>query len=122
MDESLRAAVEMFNAGHFTEFQDQLETLVARTRAASERQFYTLLRHFAEALHQTGNAQFESAEALLVPALRKLEEYVPRFRGLNVESLREDLLVVATELREVRSGRKAEFRVPRLPRLRVLAE
>ncbi len=122
MDESLRAAVELFNAARFTEFQDQLETLVARTRAASERQFYTLLRHFAEALHQIGNAEFESAEGLLVPALRKLEEYVPRFRGLNVEALREDLLQVTNELREVRAGRKTEFRIARLPRLRVLAE
>src|SRR5688500_1462290 len=109
MDESLRAAVDLFNAGRFTEFQDQLETLVARTRAASERQFYTLLRHFAEGLHQIGNAQFESAEALLLPAMRKLEDYVPRFRGLNVESLREDLLQVTNELREVRAGRKTEF-------------
>ena len=34
MDESLRAAVELFNAARFTEFQDALETMVARTRAS----------------------------------------------------------------------------------------
>jgi hypothetical protein len=121
MDETLRAAVESFNAARFTEFQDQLEGVVARTRAASERQFYTLLRHFAEALHHIGNAHFEAAEALIVPSMAKLEEYVPRFRGLNVESLREDLLQVTNELRDIRAGRKTEFRA-RLPRLRIIAE
>jgi hypothetical protein len=122
MDESLRAAVDLFNAGRFTEFQDSLEVMVSRTRAASERQFYTLLRHLAEALHQISNAEFESAEALVKPAMRKLEEYVPRFRGINIEALREDFSRVMFELQEVRSGRKKEFRVDRLPRLRALPE
>ena len=122
MDESLRAAVDLFNAGRFTEFQDALEPMVARTRAVSERQFYTLLRHLAEALHQISNAEFESAQELLKPGMRKLEEYVPRFRGLNIEALREDFLRVTFELGEVRAGRKKEFGVDKLPRLRVLAE
>jgi len=122
MDESLKAAVDLFNAGRFTEFQDALEVMVSRTRAASERQFYTLLRHLAEALHQISNAELESAEALLKPGMRKLEEYVPRFRGLNIEAFREDFGRVMQELHEVRSGRTKEFRVDRLPRLRALPE
>jgi hypothetical protein len=122
MDESLRTAVELFNAARFTEFQDALEGMVARTRAASERQFYTLLRHLAEALHHAGNAHFESAEAQLVPALAKLEEFMPRFRGLNVEALREDCLQLLTALREVRAGRRPDLQLDRLPRLRVLSE
>src|SRR5215471_19982174 len=104
MDDALREAVELFNASHFTEFQDALEGIAARTRAASELHFYTLLGHLAEGLHQIGNAQFESAEATLTPALRKLESYVPRFRGLNIEALREDRLLVLNALREVRAG------------------
>jgi len=122
MDEELRAAVELFNAARFTEFEDALEGMVAGTRAESERQFYALLENLAEALHQIGNAQFESAEAVLVPALRKLEEYVPRFRGLNVEALRQDFLNVTNALREVRAGRRSDVRLERLPRLRVLPE
>jgi hypothetical protein len=120
MDEALRKAVEHFNAARFTEFQDALEGVVARTRAASEWQFYTLLRHLAEGLHQVGNAQFESAEATIVPALRKLEEFVPRFRSINVEALREDFMQVLNELREVRAGRTNEFRIHHLPRIRLL--
>jgi hypothetical protein len=122
MDERLRAAVDLFNAGRFTEFQDALEVMVARTRAASERQFYTLLRHLAEALHQISNAELESADELLKPAMRKLEEYLPRFRGINTSDLRDDFGRVTQELQEVRAGRKRELRLDRLPRLRALPE
>jgi hypothetical protein len=122
MDEGLRKAVELFNTAHFTEFQDSLEGISARTRAASELHFYTLLGHLAEGLHQIGNAQFESAEATLTPALRKLEAYIPRFRGLNIEALREDLLHVLNALREIRAGHRTELGLSRLPRLRALPE
>jgi hypothetical protein len=122
MDEGLRKAVELFNAARFTEFQDSLEGISVRTRAASELHFYTLLGHLAEGLHQIGNAQFESAEATLTPALRKLEAYVPRFRGLNIEALREDLLHVLNALRELRAGHRTELGLERLPRLRALPE
>jgi hypothetical protein len=122
MDDALRRAVELFNAARFTEFQDSLEGIAARTRAASELHFYTLLGHLAEGLHQIGNAKFESAEATLGPAIRKLENYVPRFRGLNIEALREDFLLVMNALREARAGGRTELHLPRLPRLRVLPE
>lgn len=122
MDDALRAAVELFNASRFTEFQDALEGIAARTRAASELHFYTLLGHLAEGLHQIGNAKFESAEALLQPSLRKLEAYVPRFRGLNVEALREDFLQVMGALREARAAGRSELHLERLPRLRALPD
>jgi hypothetical protein len=122
MDETLRAAVDLFNSGRFSEFQDALETVASTTRAPSERQFYSLLARLAEALHQLGNGQLEDAEAILSPALRRLDEFVPRFRGLNVESLREDFRRVLAEMRDLRTGQKAEFDPARLPRLRVLPE
>jgi hypothetical protein len=122
MDELLRKAVDLFNAQRFTEFQDALEGIAARTRAASELHFYTLLGHLAEGLHQIGNAKFESAEALLQPAVRKLEDYLPRFRGLHVESLREDFLQVMGALREARASGRSELRLERWPRLRALPD
>lgn len=122
MDDALRSAVALFNDGRFTEFQDALETVASATRAPSERQFYASLGHLAEALHQLSVGDRTDAEALLGPALRKLDEFVPRFRGLNTEALREDFRRVLTELREVRAGRKAEFQPARLPRLRFLPE
>jgi hypothetical protein len=122
MDDALRDAVALFNGGRFTEFQDALETVAGATRAPSERHFYTNLSRLAEALHQLSVGDLEDAEALLGPALRKLDEFVPRFRGLNTEALREDFRRVVTELREVRGGRKAELELGRLPRLRFLPE
>ena len=122
MDEPLRAAVDLFNSGRFTEFEDALEAVAGPTRAPSERQFYATLGRVAEALHQLGNEDFADAEVLLSVALRRLDDFVPRFRGLNVEALREDLGRVVAELRDVRAGRKAEFDPARLHRLRVLPE
>ncbi len=102
MDDVLRDAVALFNDRRFSEFQDALEAVASATRAPSERQFYTSLGHLAEALHQLSVGDLADAEALLGPALRKLDEFVPRFRGLNTEALREDFRRVLTELREGR--------------------
>jgi predicted metal-dependent hydrolase len=120
MDAPLRNAVTLFNQQRFVEFQDALEAVAGATRAPSERQFYTVLSTLAEALHQVSNHELQKAEETLGPALRKLDDFVPRFRGLNVEALREDFQRALTEIREVRAGRKPEFDPKHLPRLRIL--
>jgi hypothetical protein len=122
MDEDLKAAVDLFNLGRFSEFQDALGAVASGTRAASERQFYGVMDRLAEALLQLSDGDVEDAEGLVSQSLRKLDEFVPRFRGLNVEALREDFRRLLVELREVRAGRKAELAPSRLPRLRVLPE
>jgi hypothetical protein len=122
VDENLQAAVVLFNNARFDEFQERLEEVAVATRAQSERQFYTSLARLAEALHQVSVGDLADAEAILAPALRKLDAFVPRFRGLNVEALRDDFRAVLTEIREVREGRKAELTIKRLPRLRILPE
>lgn len=122
MDEGLRVAVELFNDGRFSEFQDALQAMTSGTRAASERQFYTLLGNLAEALLQLSDGDVADAEEMISASLRKLDEFMPRFRGLNIETLREDFRRVLVELREVRAGRKTEFAPSKLPRLRVLPE
>jgi hypothetical protein len=43
MDESLKAAVALFDEARFSEFQDAREAITSGTRAASERQFHKLL-------------------------------------------------------------------------------
>jgi hypothetical protein len=122
MDASLRHAVALFNQQRFVEFQDALEGVAGATRAPSERQFYKILSTLAEALHQVSNHDLQKAEETLGPALRRLDEFVPRFRGLNVEALREDFQRALTEVREVRAGKKTELDPKHLPRLRVLPE
>ena len=122
MDEKLKSAVDLFNAGRYSEFQDALGAVAAQTRAPSERHFYSVLDNLAEALLQLSDGDVGDAESMVGAALRKLDEFVPRFRGLNVEALREDFHRVITELREVQAGRKADWAPSRLPRLRILPE
>ncbi|HEX6736807.1 MAG TPA: hypothetical protein VF310_00910 [Vicinamibacteria bacterium] len=122
MDEGLRHAVQLFNDGEFSEFQDALEGLTSSTRASSERQFYSLLDNLAEAMLQLGDGDLEDAEQMIAGALRKLDEFVPRFRDLNVQALRDDFRQVLVELRDVREGRRPDPAPSRLPRLRVVAD
>ena len=112
----------LFNDGRFAEFQDAVEGMISATRAASERRFYALLDDLSEALLQLSDGDLEDAEIMIAGALGKLDAFVPRFRGLNLESLRDDFRRILVELREARAGHKAEWAPSRLPRLRVLPE
>ena len=62
--------------------------MTSATRAASERQFYVVLKNVAEALLQLSDGDLADAEGMLRTALRRLEEFLPRFRGLNIAALR----------------------------------
>ena len=122
MESGLQAAVRLFNEGRFSEFQDALESMTSGTRAPSERQFYTLLNKMAEALLQLSDGDVDESAEILSASLRKLDEFLPRFRGLNTEALRDDFRRVLLELRDVKEGRRVEFAPSRLPRLRFLPE
>ncbi len=122
MDEALKVAVALFNEGRFSGFQDALEAMTSSTRASSERRFYALLKNLAEALLQLSDGDLEDAEQMIAVSLRQLDAFVPRYRGLNVEALREDFRRVLVEIRESRDGRRSEHAPSRLPRLRILPE
>jgi predicted ATPase len=122
VNEALFRAVEMFNLGRYAEFQDALDGMTSSTRASSERQFYTVLKNVAEALLQLSDGDLADAEAMLAVALRRLEEFVPRYRALNVAALAEDLQKLVGEIRDARAGRREEHAPTRLPRLRALPE
>ena len=115
-------AVGLFNSARFAEFQDALDAMTSGTRAASERQFYVVLKNVAEALLQMSDGDLADAESMLAVALRRLEEFQPRFRGLNIAAFAEDLQRLMGEIREMRAGRLADHAPTRLPRLRVLPE
>lgn len=122
MDEALGRAVRLFNEGRYAEFQDAIDAFSAATRAASERRFCTLLNQLAEGLLQLSDGDLEDAEKMIAASLRKLDGFLPRFRGLDTRALREEFGRIVLELREVRAGRKADWAPSRLPRLRVLPE
>ena len=120
MDEGLRDAVEMFNTGRFSEFQDAMEKVSSATRAVSERHFYALLGNLAEALLQLSDGDLADAEGMIAQALRKLDEFLPRYRDINVTALRDEFRSVLLEVREAEAGRRPESVPSRLPRLRVV--
>jgi hypothetical protein len=122
MDGGLPEAVRLFNEGRFSEFQDALEAMTSGTRASSERAFYTLLNKLAEALLQLSDGDVDDAAEILSTSLRKLDEFLPRFRGLNTEALRDEFRRVLLELRDVKEGKRTEFAPSRLPRLRFLPQ
>lgn len=120
MDDDLSAAVALFNEGNFSEFQDAVTALLSKTRAASERQFYSVLDNLAEAMLQLSDGDVADAEEMIGSALRKLDDFVPRFRDINTGALRDDFRKLILELREVRAGRRAEWAPSKLPRLRIV--
>ncbi len=122
MDEALRSAVQLFNTGHYAEFQTALEGFTSGTRAASERRFYTLLNNVSEGLLRLSDGSTREAEELIAESLRKLDPFRPRFRGLNTDDFRDDLQRLLAEIRDVREGRRADPAPSRLPRLRALPE
>lgn len=115
-------AVALFNDGRYADFQTALEGLASGTRAASERRFYTLLDKLAEGLLRLSDGTTAEAERLVADALRALGAFLPRFRGLNLDALRDDLQRLVTEIRDGREGRRTEIAPSRLPRLRALPE
>jgi hypothetical protein len=120
MDEALEKAIRLFNDGHFSEFQDLVETFTSGTRSPSERTFYTVLKNLAEALIQLGDGDLGETLQILTAALRKLDEFVPRYREINVAALRDEFRALLLEVREAQEGRRTESVPSRLPRLRVL--
>lgn len=122
MDEALRSAVLLFNNGRYADFQNALESFISGTRAASERRFYTLLNNVSEGLLRLSDGDSREAEDLIAEALRKLDPFRPRFRGLNLDDFRDDLQRLLAELRDVREGRRADPAPSRLPRLRAFPE
>jgi hypothetical protein len=122
VDDALRDAVALFNEGQFARFQDAVEAMISTTRAVSERRFYALLDGLSEALLRLSDGDLADAEGMIADSLGKIGEFVPRFRGLNVEALRDDFHQVLVELREGRTRERADWAPSRLPRLRFLPE
>jgi len=120
LDDPLRLAIQLFNEGRFSEFQDAVEAFTSTTRAPSERAFYTVLKNLAEALILLGDGDLRETEQIVTAALRKLDEFLPRYREINVVALRDEFRTLLLEVREARDGRRSEYIPPRLPRLRVL--
>ena len=95
MPDAYNLGLAHLRAGRFFEAHEELE-LAWRAAAPEERDFYQGLVHVAVAWYQAGRGKPVATERQLEKALRRLEAYEPRYRGVDVAALRLQL----AELRE----------------------
>jgi hypothetical protein len=105
----LRKAIELFNEGRFSDFQDAVESFTSTTRA-SERAFYRA-QEPGRGAHPARRRDLGETEQMVTAALRKLDQFLPRYRGINVVALRDDFRTLLLAVREsARAGAPSTFR------------
>ena len=89
-DRFFERGLELIRAGEFFAAHEELE-LAWRAAAASERDFYQGLVHVAVAWYQAGRGNRVGCERQLEKAERRLAAYAPSHRGVDVESVLEQV-------------------------------
>ncbi|HEX6700381.1 MAG TPA: DUF309 domain-containing protein [Gaiellaceae bacterium] len=82
--------LELIRAGEFFAAHEELE-LAWRAAARDERDFYQGLVHVAVAWYQAGRGKRVGCERQLEKAARRLGPYAPVHRGVDVESVLEQV-------------------------------
>ena len=90
MTDSYKAGLEHIRAGRYFEAHEELE-LVWRAAPAEERDFYQGLVHVAVAWYQAGRGRPIATARQLEKAARRLAAYAPSHRGVDVESVLEQV-------------------------------
>jgi predicted metal-dependent hydrolase len=88
--------LDHIRAGRWFEAHEELE-VAWRAAAPDERDFYQGLVHVAVAWYQSSRGRAIGAERQLRKALRRLERYEPRHRGVEVSALRAQLAALLAE-------------------------
>src|SRR4051812_49979454 len=84
------SGVELIRSGEFFAAHEELE-LEWRAAAPDERDFYQGLVHVAVAWYQAQRGNRTGCERQLEKATRRLAAYAPAHRGVDVETLLEQL-------------------------------
>jgi len=95
--------VRLFNEGRYFECHDVLEELWRET-FGEERLFDQGLIQAAVAMFHLENNNLGGAARMFEAACTKLGTYPPRYKGIDLRRLREDLDRCRAWLREMRSG------------------
>jgi predicted metal-dependent hydrolase len=86
VDGSYQHGLELSRGGLFFEAHEAFET-AWRACAAPERDFFQGLVHVVVSAYQRGRGRTLAAESQRAKALRRLAEFAPAHRGLDVELL-----------------------------------
>jgi len=93
LDERVVCGVEAFNAGQYFKAHEIWEA-VWREIQSPEKDYYQALIQAAVALHHWNNGNVLGAHRLAGRALKRLEEFVPGYLGLDTRQLRQVLCCI----------------------------
>jgi predicted metal-dependent hydrolase len=82
--------VELIRAGEYFAAHEELED-AWRAAPTDERDFFQGLVHVAVAWYQAGRGRSIGTERQLAKALRRLQPYAPEHRGLELDTLLDQL-------------------------------
>jgi hypothetical protein len=99
--EQYERGIAEFNEGLYFECHDTLEELWMDERGERRRFLQGLIQGAVGLFHATGG-NFTGANSQLTKSLEKLDGFEPRFMGVDLGALREDL-------RAIRAGVRASF-------------
>ena len=102
----LRSGLELIRRGEYFAAHEELE-LVWRAAPPEERDFFHGLVHVAVAWYQAGRGKPIATERQLAKAIRRLEPFAPRHRGVDVAALLE-------QLRELSASGSLDLPAPRI--------
>ena len=86
LSEELERGLELIRRGEFFAAHEELED-AWRAAPAEERDFFQGLVHFTVAWYQAGRGNRVGCERQLEKAARRLGPYAPQHRGVDVESI-----------------------------------
>jgi len=109
LSEELERGLELIRRGEFFAAHEELED-AWRAAEPEERDFFQGLVHFTVAWYQAGRGNRVGCERQLEKATRRLGPYAPEHRGVDVESI---LQQVATAAETVQRG-SLDLRPPTL--------
>ncbi len=93
-DEELRRGLELMRRGVFFEAHEEFE-LAWRAAPAAERDFFQGLVHVTVAWYQAGRGRSVACASQLEKAHRRLAAFAPGHRGVDVESVLEQVKTAA---------------------------
>ncbi len=97
VDEWLRHGIELIRAGEFFAAHEELE-LAWRAADAGERDFFQGLVHVAVAWYQASRPNRVGCERQLEKAERRLRDYPPLYRGVDLRRLLDDVAAARAQV------------------------
>jgi len=116
MEGLFERGVEEFNTRHFFEAHDTWEELWMETRG-SNRLFYQGLIQTAVGFYHFSNGNVKGAYSQLEKALKKLDQYLPAYHGIDTHLLVDRVREFLHQAELLRNGGAGMFDESRIPQI-----